>query len=170
MNEITWREPRAYSRAVYRENERTNPLNSLGFTAFAFVALLALRGLAGVRPAPDAHPPAWSIVVPASMVLAVFIGYGLPRIMGYVGQAFIILSPKGVNRNTVSNRTQIRFWPWSSLAAVRFADVDLAGQKFRVVQFLGPGGELAVEIALDGKVSEAAIADYASRYGLRVAN
>ena len=47
MKNLQWHEPPAYRRAIYYENERADPLNSLKFAGFAILFLVGLRLLAG---------------------------------------------------------------------------------------------------------------------------
>lgn len=113
MKPLLWHQPAAYHRAIYLHNERTRPFESAKFAVGAFLALIGVRFIAGMRPAPDAHPPGWGSTAAVATVFAIFVAYGLPALMSLLSGSVVILSDKGVNSNKrVGLGWAIRFWAW----------------------------------------------------------
>ena len=135
MEPLLWHEPAKYRRAKFRQREKYNPMESVRFAAFAFVVILALRGLAGMRPAPDAHPPGWLPTVGVALGVAVFVAYILPRLESLLANSIVILSEKGVNNNSVWGGATIRFWPWEKVDYCYVWTEQLYDRSYPVLSF-----------------------------------
>ena len=149
MKDLLWHEPAKYRRAKYNQMEKANPLKSLQFAGLAFVIIMALRGLAGMSPRPDRHPPDWGISAAIALGVAVFAAYLLPRFVGLFANSIVILSDKGVNNNSVHGGATVRFWPWDKIAFCYAWTEQLNGEAYRVLSFCDRNSVVLTTLCLD---------------------
>ena len=149
MKQILWHEPAKYRRRKYKEKEEKYPLESVKFALFAFVLILALRGLSGIHPAPDAHPPEWGLTAGIAIGVAVFAAYILPRFIGLMANSIVILSNKGVNNNIVGRGMTIRFWAWDKISYGYIWTEKLYDEYYPVISFCDADERLLVTLGLD---------------------
>jgi len=144
---LQWHEPAAYRRAIYYENERRNPLDSVKLAGIVFAVMCGLRFLAGLGP--ESHPPPWPPSAALALGVALIVAYGLPGLMSLMPGSMVILSDKGLNNNVHTGRGwSIRFWPWDEIDHCSTA-VELAGGKtYDTISFWNSNGELLVTLAL----------------------
>lgn len=170
MSQILWHEPRAYRRAVYYDNERVRPLDSARFALGAFAILLGLRFIAGLRPSPDAHPLAWGPMVGLAAGVALFVAYGLPLLLSFIGPSIVVISDKGVNNNRFFGvGWRIQFWAWDRIGLIGVGSEALADQLFRVVVLLDPDGAFLARLALADNVTPGDLERFAAEHGVEVA-
>ena len=135
MNQLLWHEPARYCRAKYNRMEALAPLRSVKFALFAFLVILGCRWLGGLHPAPDMHPPGWSISTAMAFGIALFVAYVLPHFIGLFANSIVILSEKGVNNNTVAHGVRVRFWSWSEIAFCYVWTEALDNERYPVLSF-----------------------------------
>ena len=168
MNPLLWHEPAQYCRAKYNQMEALDPLRSVKFALFAFVFILGCRWLGGLHPAPDAHPPGWSITTAMAFGIALFVAYVLPRIVGLFATSIVILSEKGVNNNTVGPVVRIRFWPWSEIAFCYVWTEALNDDRYPVLSFCDSRSIVLTTLARSEKVPLSEIERALHAYGIPI--
>lgn len=147
-NQLVWREPAAFRRSAYCERERAEPLHSAKFALQAFACILALRLLAGMRPAPGSHPPGWGATAIAAAALALFAAYGLPFLMSLMRGSIVVISAKGINNNRLAGLGwSIRFWPWEAIGSVESAITPVGGRDYETVMVRDRRGEVLAVLA-----------------------
>jgi len=161
-----WTEPTAYRRSKFRELEHAQPAKPLLFACFVFLALIAVRFMAGLRSQPGHNPPGWQLVIPICLVVAVFAAYVLPRIAGQITKYIAILSDKGVNLNSTGFQTKVRFYPWDSIGHCQFATEAFGDSNFEIVNLFDKEGKWIRDLALNGNREE--VRRYFARRGIRI--
>lgn len=167
MKDLQWHEPAAYRRAIYYQNERADPLNSLKFAGVTFLLMLGFRYLVGTGPNPN--PPPWPTSILVATAVAVFMAYGVPALMSLLPGSIVILSEKGINNNVMTGRGwSIRFWPWDEIAYCSTA-VDTAGGKdYDVITVHDNTGHILATLALSGRPPLAAVEGYLYAHGKKL--
>jgi len=164
MARLQWDEPRGYRRAQNRMVGRGDRLKTLGYAGFCFVMLLALRGLAGIHPAPDAHPPGWGITLLVAVVGAFMIAFVVPAIMNYAATAVVILSEKGINHNVVWGRgLRVGFWAWDTLGECKIGHDTAEGRTYRVLHIIDQNGDEVKTIAIPDSISDVRVQEALAR-------
>ncbi len=154
MKPLLWHEPAKYRRAKFRQRERGNPMESVKLAVFTFLFILGLRGLAGIHPAPDAHPPDWTATADVAFGMAIFVPYILPRFIGLFAISIVTLSEKGVNNNIISFGVTLRFWPWQNIAFGYLWTEELYGNAYRVLSFCDSESIVLTTVCLSAATTE----------------
>ena len=168
MNPLLWHEPAGYRRAKYTQMEALDPLRSVKFALLAFVCILGCRWLGGLHPAPDMHPPGWSLSTAMAFGIALFLAYVLPRFIGLFANSIVILSEKGVNNNTVAYGAHIRFWPWSEIAFCYVWTEALNNDRYPVLSFCDGRSIVLTTLARSEKVPISEIERVLRAYGIPI--
>ncbi len=132
MQELQWKQPVAYRRAVYREFRRLNPFLFQARSGLLFGTLLAFGGMFFVT----SHAPLlyWLIFVVCALLVSQLVYRFLPLSSGF-GNLTIILSEAGVQtfRFLAFQRIPGELWPWERVGRCRAALKEIAGQKVPVL-------------------------------------
>ena len=168
MNQLLWHEPAKYCRAKYSQMEALAPLRSVKFALFTFFFILGCRWLGGLHPAPDMHPPGWSISTAMAFGIALFVAYILPRIIGLFANSIVILSEKGVNNNTVGLGMRVRFWPWNEIAFCYVWTEALDGDQYSVLSLCDGSSIVLTTLARSEKIPLSEIERVLHAYGIPI--
>ena len=168
MSQLLWREPRAYRRAKYNQLEKLDPWWSISFALFTFLTLIGFRFLAGLRPERGAHPPEWSLSIAMAFLLALFIAYVLPRLVGLMANSLVILSEKGVNHNSVWGGVTIRFWQWSRVAFCYIWTERINHDTYPVLSFCDEQGVVLTTVCCGEMVSLSDIEAFLNAYQIPI--
>ena len=167
MKELQWHEPTAYRRAIYFENERHDPLNSLKFAGTTFLLFLGFRLLVGTGSQGKQPPPWWPHTIAAAAAVAIFVAYVLPALMSVLpGSSIVLLSDKGVNNNKMAGRGWvIRFWSWDEIAYGVIATDTAGGKAYPVMSLHAVDGSVLVTLALPASPPAHEVWQYFAAHG-----
>lgn len=159
MKAFQWHEPASYRRAIYYENERSDPGDSAKFAGSSFLIVLGLRFLAGLGS--NAHPPAWPVSIGVAALIALFTAYGLPTLMSLLPGSIVIISDKGINNNKMTGRGwQIRFWPWEQIAYCTVSMDSVGGKTYEVISLCAEDGHVLVTLAFTDRSASEQLNDF----------
>jgi hypothetical protein len=144
MQKLQWTEPPAFRRAIDQREAANRPWQPHLRAAGVFVAFLALRGFVQLT-RPQANSISWPLSIGLAVVLAVFAAYLLPWVIARLPNSTVIISEKGINRNTIGTSAKIRFWSWQRIGRGVIATESVAGNTYRVLRISGvDGNEIGV--------------------------
>lgn len=163
MDALQWHEPRAFRRAEYRDRQKKNPWESPRTAALCFGVILALRGLAGMRPNPNQI--SWGLTVLLAAVVGLAVAYLLPFALGYLSVSVVILSEKGVNNNIVGHGATMYFWSWDEIARCTLGEAVRGGKSYPCLLLHDHEENLMACLALAEKPTPQEIRAWLQHYG-----
>lgn len=127
MKNLSWTEPTAYRRAVYRESMLNNPWKQV------LLAIVVLVGIMGFRVYQELTQPngapSWPLATAIAVAGAFFFALFVPWLQALLPCSIVIFSEKGVNNNIVNARGQmfgfslgvrsVELWPRLSLSMAK---------------------------------------------------
>ena len=165
---IQWTEPTAFRKAVNKAAEHRKPLDSLKIASGIFVVVLGLRWMYSLHHTSSSNPPQWGAMVIFSLIIALFVAYGLPALFSVMSTSIVILSEKGINNNRMAyGRWVFHFWEWEQISRAALVSEEIGSGNHRVLKLIDNNGQLLATLALSPQINETEVVEYLSTQGVQ---
>jgi len=163
MKNLSWTEPTAYRRAIFRDSRLNNPWKHVGIAVVIFAGVIGFRAYQDF--VQNNRAPSWTLATAIAVAAALFFAYFLPWLQVLLPSSIVIFSEKGVNNNIVNGRgAGVRFFPWSNIGRVVATTVALEGETYPVIALYSPDDQHLITLGLKRSPTLDQLAEYLEQH------